>query len=266
MHSDGYGRAGNKNGSGGSVHVRVGRVRRGRTRVCQRERADDHLCEMSCAAVSEQMPEHAQGNAVGLVTGQARTLKAALEYRMGTRVPSDARILCWVVEFAAYLMNRCDTGSDGKTPPLRLHGRRHNTPILEFGEKTLYMPAKPSRGRMWERQIHPGVFVGMLNSSSEAVVVTGQGTAIKTRSTNIRRIPESEMGRGQNARNASRAMVSGWQPQCIRHSSRNGETRGDGASRPGRSANGKRKKRGSIFTEQTSKNGVSVKVVLGAST
>ena len=32
----------------------------------------------------------------------------------------------------------------------------------------------------------------MLNSSSEAVVVTEQGTAIKTRSANIRRIPESE--------------------------------------------------------------------------
>ena len=32
----------------------------------------------------------------------------------------------------------------------------------------------------------------MLNSSSEAVVVTEQGMAIKTRSANIRRIPESE--------------------------------------------------------------------------
>ena len=32
----------------------------------------------------------------------------------------------------------------------------------------------------------------MLNSSSEAVVVTEQGTAIKTRSANVRRIPESE--------------------------------------------------------------------------
>ena len=32
----------------------------------------------------------------------------------------------------------------------------------------------------------------MLNSSSEAVVVTEQGLAIKTRSANIRRVPESE--------------------------------------------------------------------------
>ena len=38
--------------------------------------------------------------------GQARTLKAALEHRIGARVPPDARILCWFVECAAYLMNR----------------------------------------------------------------------------------------------------------------------------------------------------------------
>ena len=70
--------------------------------------------------------------AVGLVAGQARTLKAALEHRIGTRIPPDARILCRLVEFAAYLMNRCDIGSDGKTPLQRLHGRRDNTPILEI--------------------------------------------------------------------------------------------------------------------------------------
>ena len=124
--------------------------------------------------------------ALGLVAGQARTLKAALEHRIGTRVPPDARTLCWLVEFAAYLMNRCDIGSDGKTPLQILHGRRDNTLILEFEEKILYMPAKPARGGKWEPRFHPGVFVRMLNSSSEAVVVTEQGLAIKTRSANIK--------------------------------------------------------------------------------
>ena len=71
---------------------------------------------------------------VGLVVGKARTLKSALEHRIGVKVPLDARILCWLVEFAAYLMDRCDIGSDGKTPMNRLHGRRANTPIAKFGE------------------------------------------------------------------------------------------------------------------------------------
>ena len=129
-------------------------------------------------------------SAVELVAGQARTLKAALEHRMATRIPPDAKILCLLVDIAAYLMNRCDLGSDGKTPMQRLHGRKDNTPIPEFGKKILYMLAKRARGGTWEPRFHPGVFVGMLNSSSEAVV-TEQGLAIKTRSANIRKIPES---------------------------------------------------------------------------
>ena len=95
--------------------------------------------------------------AVGLVAGQAGTLKAALEHRIRARVPPDARILCWLVEFAAYLMNRCDSGSDGKTLLQRLHGRKDNTPILELEEKILYMPAKPAREGKWEPRFHPGV-------------------------------------------------------------------------------------------------------------
>ena len=66
--------------------------------------------------VGESHPNWLIGRAVGLVAGQTRTLKTALEHRIGARVPPDASILCSLVEFAAYLMNRCDIGSDGKTP------------------------------------------------------------------------------------------------------------------------------------------------------
>ena len=79
-------------------------------------------------------------------------------------------------------MNKCDIGSDKETPLQRQHGRWDNTPIVEFGEKILYIPAKPARGKTWEPRFHPRVSLEMLNSSSEAVVVTEQGTAIKTRS------------------------------------------------------------------------------------
>ena len=85
-------------------------------------------------------------------------------------------------------MNRCDNGSNGKTPLQRRRGREGSTPILEFGEKILYMPAKPRSGGEWEPRFYPGVFVGMLNSSSEAAVVTVQGLAIKTGAANIRRV------------------------------------------------------------------------------
>ena len=48
------------------------------------------------------------------------------------------------------------------------------------------MAAKPARRGKREPRFHLGMFVGTLNSSSEAVVVTEQGLAIKTR------LPESE--------------------------------------------------------------------------
>ena len=127
-------------------------------------------------------------------------------------------------------MNRCDIGSEGKTPLQRLHGQRDNTPILEFGERILYMSAKPARGGKWEPRFHPGVFVGMLNSSSEAVVVTEQGLAIKTRSANIRRVPEPERCDGGRI---LEMRATPWSPDgsdnVFRHPSRNGETRGNGA-------------------------------------
>ena len=96
------------------------------------------------------------------MAGQARTLKAALEHLIGVRVPPDARILCWLVEFAACLTYRCGD----------------NIPILEFWEKILYTLAKPARGGKWDPRFFPGVWnAEFVIGSSD----TEQGSAIKTR-------------------------------------------------------------------------------------
>ena len=54
------------------------------------------------------------------------------------------------------------------------------------------MRAKPARGVKWDPRVSLAAFVGMLNLVSEAVVVTEQGSAIKRRAVNVRKIPESE--------------------------------------------------------------------------
>ena len=54
------------------------------------------------------------------------------------------------------------------------------------------MLAKPARGGKWEPRFNAGVFIGVLNSSSEAVVVTEQGLVSKTCAANVWRKPESE--------------------------------------------------------------------------
>ena len=119
------------------------------------------------------------------------------------------------------------------------------------------MPAKPARGGKWEPRL------GMLNSSSEAVVVAEQGMAINARSANVRRIPESERWDADSIL-GMRAVPwsSDGSDGCIRHSGWNGETSGDGAFGTGRSADGKQGSEEVTFAEQTSNSGVSVRVVL----
>ena len=114
---------------------------------------------------------------VELLAGQARTLKAALEHRTGAKVPPDARILCWLVEFAAYLMNRCDIGTDTQTAWTK--GQHTDSGIW----KIWYMPAKTSSAE----KVGPTTL-----SWSTRWIVTEQGSAIKTRAANVRRIIESE--------------------------------------------------------------------------
>ena len=105
------------------------------------------------------------------------------------------------------------------------------------------MPAKPARVGKWEPRFHPGVFGGMLNSSSEVVVVTDQGLAIKTRSGNIMRIPESEKW------DADRILgMRAWSPDGSDNAfdiqvglERNGGTHGDITLGPRRGADGEQR-------------------------
>ena len=56
------------------------------------------------------------------VEGQARTIKHALETRIGSKVPSDHDVIPWMLEYTAVLTNRCQVGIDGETSYERLNG------------------------------------------------------------------------------------------------------------------------------------------------
>ena len=120
-----------------------------------------------------------------------------------------------------------------QTPQQRLHGRRDNTPILQFGEKILCMPAKSARGGKWEPRLHSGVFVVRGSGRHRA-----RNCDQDTHGRHQKNPRVGEMGRGRNTRNTSPPLVPRWQRQRIRHPSRNGEARGDRASPPRRRADG----------------------------
>ena len=72
--------------------------------------------ESDCARETTSGESQSNG-IIERVAGPARTLSAALEHRIGASVPPDRKDIVLVgMEFAAYLMNRCDIGRDGKTP------------------------------------------------------------------------------------------------------------------------------------------------------
>ena len=69
---------------------------------------------------------------VGLV------LKAALVHRVGVEVPSVARMLCWLVEFAAYLTSATSAATERRRYSDCMDER--TTPILGFGREDVVHP------------------------------------------------------------------------------------------------------------------------------
>ena len=57
---------------------------------------------------------------------EVRTLKMSLEYRLQGRLPNTHPVMARLVEHAAYVLNRCKLGTDGRTSYGRLHGKESN--------------------------------------------------------------------------------------------------------------------------------------------
>ena len=49
------------------------------------------------------------------IEGQLRTIKSALEARVGARIPSTHPTMAWAVEYAAVLLNQYLVGDDNRT-------------------------------------------------------------------------------------------------------------------------------------------------------
>ena len=68
-----------------------------------------------------QAPARSKGSngiverAVQSVEQYLRTLKSALDERLGVRIATQHPILTWLCEYAGYLMNRLEVSVDGKT-------------------------------------------------------------------------------------------------------------------------------------------------------
>ena len=71
---------------------------------------------------------------VRTVQGMIRTMRSALEDKWGVRVEVGHAVWSWLVEYAGWLITRCQVGRDGKTAYERVKGKRAKIQGLEFGE------------------------------------------------------------------------------------------------------------------------------------
>ena len=133
--------------------------------------------------------------AVQDVSGQIRTLKLAVEARIGAMIPENHNMMDWIIEHAAYVLTRFSVGHDGMTAYERLTGRKWIRPMVEIGEVVLakfalpklgYGKRKGQKNKLVTRAIRC-VLVGQASRTGEHVVVKPNGDAARCRT--VFRVP-----------------------------------------------------------------------------
>ena len=123
------------------------------------------------------------------VEGQIRTLRSAIEARIGQNIFPGGALFAWLVVHAANLINMYEVGKDGRTPYQRLKGRKLTSNMIEFGECVHFLPLKHLDSGKAEIRWRDGVFLGLKLTSGEKLVGTPEGV-LKDRT--VRRKLESE--------------------------------------------------------------------------
>ena len=123
------------------------------------------------------------------IEGQIRVLYLGLQERLGRRLDCRERILAFMPEYAAYLLNRLMVGHDGKVAYERNKGKKPTVLGLEFGEKVLYKIKLGNKLEKINARWEHGIFVGVRRKSGEVWIAKPDGI-VKARS--VKRIPFEE--------------------------------------------------------------------------
>ena len=149
--------------------------------------------ELARVAVPEHShPGESQSNglaekAVRKVTDHIRTMKLALETRPNARLPNDHPVMSWLIEHAAYLLNRFQLSTDGRTAYGRLHGKEASERICDFAECVLWYVPKKHRAKLGAR-LRYGVFLGRSIGSDQNFIGLAVGLIVTARAT-LRIVP-----------------------------------------------------------------------------
>ena len=127
--------------------------------------------------------------AVQEVEDMVATLLSALEFRLDRRLPLDAPVLAWLVEYAATSINHFREGRDKKTPLERHRAMKHERPLADFGERVHYLPLDRKHGASHSPDVRyeEGIWLGLVMKSQEVIIGTPSGVV---RARSVKRRPE----------------------------------------------------------------------------
>ena len=107
---------------------------------------------------SGQNGEVARG--VQEMEGRNRALCLGFQERMGFKVNARERLVAFIPEYGADLMNRLKQGNNGKIPYERIKGKKPSVARVEFGEKVLCRVSMGSKSEKINAWWAYGIFVG----------------------------------------------------------------------------------------------------------
>ena len=158
---------------------------------------EDEAAEVDVERAHIAVPEHShpgesQSNgraerAIREVVDEIRTLKLSLERRVKGRLASNHPVMAWMVEHAAYMLNRCKLGTDGRTAYGRLHGKESTARLCEFGERILWFVPKKHRAKLDARWRY-GTFLGRAANCDQNFVGLADGSIVAARAI-VRLVP-----------------------------------------------------------------------------
>jgi hypothetical protein len=124
--------------------------------------------------------------AVQAVQGIARTLKEAVEQKIGGKIGPREPLLAWLTEYAGVLLTLFHKGAphDGMTAYQRLKGKPWRIALPPFGERVEFRRrTKNKLDTRWEA----GVYLGVKMNTTEKIVGNATGTYVVQ---SMRRLPE----------------------------------------------------------------------------
>ena len=108
--------------------------------------------------------------------GLIRTLRSALEAKIGSKIQLSDPIVPFMVRHAAHIINVSRVREDGRTAWQNMKGRRSNTKILPFGEVILFkIPKTKKRIGSFEDRWEEGCWIGVVPRSGEHLVAAATG-------------------------------------------------------------------------------------------